>query len=205
MVHHARSLGLRYHWVGMDARYGKEPWLLRTLDLDAEIWLADVHCDQRIYLEDPHPIAPERRCVGNIRKTYRCFPAMMWLKCCGWCCHKGTRHSKISSGSWRRGAGCGSLQSTRHMPNSWRSDSTVDLEDLICKTKRKHFTFPCRYCWRRWWYIKSPAPGSQSWTPCNERFTLTCANCSAVSEARQTRGNFLKTSCSLWCSCWFGQ
>jgi hypothetical protein len=31
------------------------------LDREGEIWVADVHCDQLIYLEDPHPIVPERR------------------------------------------------------------------------------------------------------------------------------------------------
>lgn len=61
MVRDARRQGLRFRWVGMDGGYGKEPWLLRELDRDGEVWVADVHCDQRIYLEDPQPIVPERR------------------------------------------------------------------------------------------------------------------------------------------------
>jgi len=61
MIRHARHQRLRYRWVGVDGGYGKEPWLLRTLDEDGEIWVADVHCDQRIYPEDPQPIVPERR------------------------------------------------------------------------------------------------------------------------------------------------
>lgn len=60
MVRHGRSKGLRHRWVSIDGGYGKEPWLLRALDRDGEIWVADVHRDQLIYLEDPRPIVPER-------------------------------------------------------------------------------------------------------------------------------------------------
>jgi SRSO17 transposase len=60
MIHHARSQGIRYGWVSFDGGYGKEPWLLRTLDGEGDTWVAEVHCDQRIYPEDPCPIVPER-------------------------------------------------------------------------------------------------------------------------------------------------
>ena len=60
MVRHGRSKGLRHRWVSIDGGYGKEPWLLRALDRDGETWVADVHRDQLIYLEDPRPIVPER-------------------------------------------------------------------------------------------------------------------------------------------------
>ena len=61
MVRDARRQGLRYRWVGMDGGYGKEGWLLRTLDREGETWVADVHCDQAMYLQDPEPVIPERR------------------------------------------------------------------------------------------------------------------------------------------------
>jgi SRSO17 transposase len=61
MVRDGRRRGLRFGWVGLDGGYGKEPWLLRALDRDGEVWVADVHRDQRIYLEDPRPIPLERR------------------------------------------------------------------------------------------------------------------------------------------------
>jgi SRSO17 transposase len=60
MIRHARKQGIGYRWVSFDGGYGKEPWLLRTLDRDSETWVADVHCDQLIYPEDPCPIVPER-------------------------------------------------------------------------------------------------------------------------------------------------
>lgn len=61
IVHHARSLGIRYAWVGVDGGYGKEPLFLNTLDDEGEQFVADVHKDQSIYLEDPTPYIPERR------------------------------------------------------------------------------------------------------------------------------------------------
>ena len=61
MVRDGRQRGLRFRWVGLDGGYGKEPWLLRALDQEGEVWVADVHCDQRIYREDPRPTIVERR------------------------------------------------------------------------------------------------------------------------------------------------
>lgn len=60
MIRHARRQGIRHSWVSFDGGYGKEPWLLRALDVDGEMWVADIHCDQLIYPEDPCPVIPER-------------------------------------------------------------------------------------------------------------------------------------------------
>lgn len=59
MVARARGNGVRFNWVGCDGLYGSNPAFLRALDESAEIFVADVHSDQRIYLEDPDPIIPE--------------------------------------------------------------------------------------------------------------------------------------------------
>jgi len=63
MVRYNRALGVRFKWVGMDALYGNNPVLLRALDDDNEVFVADVHKNQRIYLEDPQPRIPKRK--GN--------------------------------------------------------------------------------------------------------------------------------------------
>jgi SRSO17 transposase len=63
MVRYNRALGVRFKWVGMDALYGNNPVLLRALDDDNEVFVADVHKSQRIYLEDPKPRIPKRK--GN--------------------------------------------------------------------------------------------------------------------------------------------
>jgi len=59
MIKQARINGIRFNWVGVDGGYGKEPDFLRALDASKEIFMADVHKDQRIYLENPEPTIPE--------------------------------------------------------------------------------------------------------------------------------------------------
>lgn len=61
MVTHARRRGLGHEWTSFDGGYGKDGSLLRAMDGDGETWVADVHCDQMVYLEDPDPAVPERR------------------------------------------------------------------------------------------------------------------------------------------------
>ena len=52
IVRRARERGLRFSRVGIDAGYGKEPAFLRALDDRNEIFVADVHRDQRVWTED---------------------------------------------------------------------------------------------------------------------------------------------------------
>ncbi|VFN06979.1 MAG: DDE superfamily endonuclease, partial [Candidatus Kentron sp. G] len=61
MLCHAKRLGVRYNWVGCDGFYGEDPGFLRMLDDQGDVFLADVHKDQRVYLEDPKPVVPERK------------------------------------------------------------------------------------------------------------------------------------------------
>jgi len=69
VVRHNRALGVGFNWVGLDGGYGKEPALLRSLDDDGETFVADVHKDQLIYLENPQPIIPERTSVKGRKPT----------------------------------------------------------------------------------------------------------------------------------------
>jgi SRSO17 transposase len=59
MVRHQRELGVCFHWVGLDGGYGKDPAFLRALEDDGEVFVADVHKSQMIYLEDPQPSVPD--------------------------------------------------------------------------------------------------------------------------------------------------
>jgi len=70
MVRHTRRLGVRFDWVAMDGLYGKDPALLRALELDGETFMADVHKDQQIYLKDPQPVVP-RSLPGRGRQCTR--------------------------------------------------------------------------------------------------------------------------------------
>ncbi len=60
IIRHARSTGIRYAWVEVDGGNGKEPLFLKILDDEGELFVADVHKDQSIYLEDPCPYIPEK-------------------------------------------------------------------------------------------------------------------------------------------------
>jgi SRSO17 transposase len=81
MVVHARQNGVRFSWVGMDGGYGKEPALLRRLEDHGEIFMADVHKDQQIYLEDPDPVVrkEDRPAVSSRRSSKRRGQACEWM------------------------------------------------------------------------------------------------------------------------------
>jgi SRSO17 transposase len=59
MVAHAHQIDVRFSWVCVDGGYGKEPDFLRRLEDHGEVFVAEVHRDQRIYAEDPDPRIPE--------------------------------------------------------------------------------------------------------------------------------------------------
>ena len=47
--------------MGVDAGYGKEPWFLRALDDDKEVFAADVHSTQRVWTRPPGLHVPKPR------------------------------------------------------------------------------------------------------------------------------------------------
>lgn len=69
MVVQARHNGVRFSWVGVDGGYGKEPGFLRRLEDHGEVFVADVHKDQQIYLEDPDPLVPEKKTPRGKKPT----------------------------------------------------------------------------------------------------------------------------------------
>lgn len=69
MVKKHRAEGLQFAWVSVDALYGNDPAFLRGLDDEGEIFLADVQCKQRIYLDDPKPYRPRRESKQGRKPT----------------------------------------------------------------------------------------------------------------------------------------
>lgn len=69
IVQAARANGLEFVWTAVDGLYGNNPPFLRTLDDAQEIFMADVHCDQIIYLEDPAPYRPRRKSKRGRKPT----------------------------------------------------------------------------------------------------------------------------------------
>jgi SRSO17 transposase len=55
MVAHQRGIGVRFAWVGADGFYGNDPAFLRGVAAMGEVFVADVHCNQLIFLDDPRP------------------------------------------------------------------------------------------------------------------------------------------------------
>ena len=58
MIETAIARGVHFGYVGVDGGYGKEPAFLRGIDSLGRTFVADVHCRQTIYLEDPKPVIP---------------------------------------------------------------------------------------------------------------------------------------------------
>jgi SRSO17 transposase len=65
MVRAARARGMRFGWVGVDGGYGKEPAFLRALDEMGETFVADVHCDQRVWTDPPALPVPAPKDKGK--------------------------------------------------------------------------------------------------------------------------------------------
>jgi SRSO17 transposase len=60
MVRAARKHGVQYAWVGGDGLYGHDSKLRYALDDDGECYVLDVHEDEMVYLEEPHPSIPPK-------------------------------------------------------------------------------------------------------------------------------------------------
>ena len=53
LVQRARRNGVRFSWIAADGGYGKDRALLRSLDDAGELFVIDVHCNQKVFLEEP--------------------------------------------------------------------------------------------------------------------------------------------------------
>jgi SRSO17 transposase len=53
LVQRARRNGVRFSWIAADGGYGNDRALLRSLDDAGELFIIDVHRDQRVFLEEP--------------------------------------------------------------------------------------------------------------------------------------------------------
>lgn len=53
LVQRARRNGVRFSWIAADGGYGQDRALLRSLDDAGELFVIDVHRDQRVFLEEP--------------------------------------------------------------------------------------------------------------------------------------------------------
>ena len=63
MIQHAQARGVPFGYVGMDCFYGEQPWLLGQMEAAELIYIADIPCDTRVWLELPETGVPPRQ--GN--------------------------------------------------------------------------------------------------------------------------------------------
>lgn len=70
IVRRARHNGIRFEWVGMDGAYGQSLVLLEALHAQGETFLADIHSDRHIYLNDPALYLPPQEGRGRRRSRY---------------------------------------------------------------------------------------------------------------------------------------
>ena len=93
IIRHARHTGLRFEWIGMDGLYGHSLALLQSLQAQGEVFMADIHADRHIYLNDPKPFLPAASGRGRkpvlfhsrakpveVRKWLKKQPATAWQK-----------------------------------------------------------------------------------------------------------------------------
>ena len=82
IVQQARKLGLEYGWIGADAGYGKNlDFALNLEELD-EVFMLDVHKDQKIYLELPQFEVPDY--LGRGRKPKNVKPNPQPIRVDAW-------------------------------------------------------------------------------------------------------------------------
>jgi SRSO17 transposase len=63
LIHKAQERGIPFAWIGMDSHYGQQEWLLTALETQDSLYIADIPCDTRAWLELPKTRIPARK--GN--------------------------------------------------------------------------------------------------------------------------------------------
>jgi SRSO17 transposase len=63
MIHAFKSKNLPFSFVNMDCHYGEQPWLLRELESDGIVYMAEIPSDTRIFPTLPQTEIPHRK--GN--------------------------------------------------------------------------------------------------------------------------------------------
>jgi SRSO17 transposase len=63
MILDARERRVPFAWIGMDCFYGEQPWLRSEIDSSGLIYIADIPCDTRVWLNLPKTEIPEKKGV----------------------------------------------------------------------------------------------------------------------------------------------
>jgi SRSO17 transposase len=63
LIRKAQERDIPFAWIGMDSYYGQQEWLLTELETQDLLYIADIPCDTRVWLELPRTRIPARK--GN--------------------------------------------------------------------------------------------------------------------------------------------
>ena len=84
LITHLRGIGVQFAATALDAGYGKEPGLLRSLDAAGEVFVVEVHSSQRIWRDDPWPAAhlpsTPRRANGKLHAVGTALSVRDWAE-----------------------------------------------------------------------------------------------------------------------------
>lgn len=94
MIEDALADGLSFGWVSLDSLYGNTPWLLRAIEDRSLVFVADVHSDQRVFIDDPDPYLPRRKDKRGRKYTK--------LRGRGEAVDIESLFAEIAAGSWRK-------------------------------------------------------------------------------------------------------
>jgi len=61
MICHAQKKKIPFSWIGMDSLYGRDSWLRNKIDKHGLIYIADIPCNLRVWLQKPKTGVPERK------------------------------------------------------------------------------------------------------------------------------------------------
>ena len=61
MIRHAQKKKIPFSWIGMDSLYGRDSWLRNKIDKHDMIYIADIPCNLRVWLQKPKTGVPERK------------------------------------------------------------------------------------------------------------------------------------------------
>jgi len=69
MIQRAKERKLPFGWVGMDAEFGEQPWLLDALDKEGITYIADIASNTRAWLKKPKTELPPKMGITGRKPT----------------------------------------------------------------------------------------------------------------------------------------
>lgn len=69
MILDAKKRDIPFGWIGMDSFYGQQPWFLGELEKEEIVYIADIPCDTRVWLDKPDVGIPRKNGIRGRNPT----------------------------------------------------------------------------------------------------------------------------------------